>query len=128
MELIYKAAAAALSAALLGLVIKKINPELSGILSLCTITIILISSVTFAAELKELISSTKKLVDVSDIYVVSLLKCLAISILTRVSSDLCRDAGQAALSTTVEFSGCICAAMVVLPLIMNMIKLVGTMV
>ena len=55
-------------------------------------------------------------------------KCLAVSVITKFSADLCKDSGQTALSSTVEFAGCVCAAMVVMPLIVNMINLVGTMV
>ena len=128
MELMFKAVATALSAALIGLFLKKFNPELSGLISLCTISIILIATVNFAAEFKTLISDVRKFVDISDVYIVSILKCLAVSILTRLTCDMCRDAGQAALSSTVEFAGCICAALVVLPLITNMIDLVGSMV
>lgn len=128
MELIFKAAGAALGASIIALLIKKFNPEMSGLISLCTITVIVIASLSFVGELKELISTSKKLIDISDIYLTSILKCLAISLLTRLSSDLCKDAGQAALSSTVEFAGCVCATTVVLPLIVNMINLVGTMV
>ena len=128
MELIVKAAGAALGAALLSLVIKKFNPEISGLVSLCAIAVILISALGFVDELKALISGAGRLADISDIYVLSVLKCLGVSVLTRICSDLCKDAGQAALSSTVEFVGCICAAMIVIPLITNMINLVGTMV
>lgn len=128
MEIIFKAAAVALGASIIGLVLKKFNPEISGLISLCTIIIIVISVLSFAGELKELISSSRKLINISDIYLLSILKCLAVSLLTRLSSDLCKDAGQAALSTTVELAGSVCAAMIVLPLIVNMINLVGTMV
>ena len=69
-----------------------------------------------------------RLAEISDIYLISILKCLAVSIIAKLSSDLCKDAGQAALASAVEFAGCVCAATVVLPLIINMINLVGTMV
>lgn len=128
MELIYKAAAVAICVSLIGLALKKFNPELNGLMSICTISLVLFAALNFAVELKELVTDAGKLVDVSDVYISAIFKCLAVSVITKLSSDLCRDAGQAALASTVEFSGCVCAAMVVLPLIVNMINLVGTMV
>lgn len=128
MELILKAAAAALTASFIALLLKKFNPELSGLLSLCTIAVIMITAVNFIGELKELIRTANRLAEISDIYLISILKCLAVSIVAKLSSDLCKDAGQAVLASAVEFAGCVCAATVVLPLIINMINLVGTMV
>ena len=128
MALIFKAAAAAIAVSLLGLTIKKVNPELSGLMSICTIVCVMSVTLSFAAELKELIDNAKKLINLSDIYIFSIFKCLAVSVITKFSADLCKDSGQTALSSTVEFAGCVCAAMVVMPLIVNMINLVGTMV
>jgi len=128
MELIYKAAAAAICVSLICLALKKFNPELTGLMSICTISVILVVTLNFAVGFDELLADARKLIDIPDIYIGAVFKCLAVSLITRLSSDLCKDAGQAALSSTVELVGAVCAAMVVLPLIINMINLVGTMV
>lgn len=128
MELIYKAVGAAISTAVIVLLIKRHNPELSTLLSLCAVTVIMLAAVSFSLELRELIRSAARFADTSDIYIVSILKCLAISIVTKLGGELCKDAGQAALSSALEFTGTICAMTVVLPLVRNMLGLIGEMV
>ena len=128
MELIFKTAAAAVSTAIIALTIRKTNPELTTALCLCTVSIILICACSFAAELKTLIKAAMKIGDLPGVYVLSILKCLAVSIITRVSTELCRDAGQGALASAVEFAGSVCAVSLVLPLVSNMLELIGELV
>ena len=128
MELIFKSAAAAISGAVIIMLIKRHNPELSTILSICTVTVILISALTFVSELKELVRTAVRLSGTSDIYISAVLTCLAVSIVTKLGSDICRDASQAALASTVEFAGTVCAVSIVLPIVSSMLELVGEMV
>ena len=128
MELIFKSAAAAISATIIIILIKRHNPELSTVLSICAVTVILISALSFLGELKELVRSAVRISGVSDIYLTVILKCLAVSVVTKLGSELCRDASQAALATTVEFAGTICAISLAMPLISTMLELVGEMV
>lgn len=128
MELIFKAVGAAVSTTVIIIIIKRHNHELSVLLSICAVTVIMLAAVNFSLELRELIKSAAKMVDSADIYIVSILKCLAISIITKLGTDLCKDAGQAALASALEFTGTVCAMTVVLPLLKNMIHLIGDMV
>ena len=128
MELIFKSAAAAVSVSVIIMLIKRHNPELSTVLSICAVTVILISALGFASEIRELVRSAARLSTISDIYIFAILKCLAVSIVTKLGAELCRDANQAALASAVEFSGTLCAVSIVLPLISSMLDLVGEMV
>lgn len=128
MELIFKVSAAAVAVSLIILVIKRQNPELSTLLSLTAVVIILMAALPFLKELKDLIHRTKMLSSGMEIYISTMMKCLAISIVTKVSTELCKDANQAALSSAVELAGTICALSLVLPLVLNMLSLIGEMV
>lgn len=128
MELILKSAAAALTAAIIALVIKRGNPELATALSLCTLTVIMTAVLGFASGLRDFMDEASKLANTSGIYISSVLKCLAAAIITKLASELCRDSGQAALAASVDFAGSICALALVLPLISSMLKLIGEMV
>lgn len=128
MELIFKSAAAAVSVSVIVILIKRHNPELSTVLSIGAVTVILVSTLGFLSGITELVRGVYRFSGTSEIYISAILKCLAVSLVTKLGSDLCRDANQAALATTVEFTGTVCALSVVLPLINSMLELVGEMV
>ena len=128
MELIIKAAAAAMSAAAIGLLIKRSNPELSLLLSACTATLIMIAAAGFLGGLKELAEAVKTITGVSDTLTSPVLKCVAIAVITKITSELCRDSSHGAIAAAVEFAGTVCAVSVAMPLIMSMLKMIGGMV
>lgn len=127
MELIIKSASAALIAAALGLLIKKSNPELSLMLGICTAAVIMLSSAGFAAELRELAETVRKMTGDSGL-TVPVLKCLAIAVITGLSSEMCRDSSQSAAACAVEFAGSICAMSISMPLILSVLTMIGELV
>ena len=74
MELIIKAAAAALTAGLVGLLIKRSNPELSLALSACTVALILIGALGFAKGILELSEAVKTIAGGSAKFISPVLK------------------------------------------------------
>lgn len=128
MELIIKAAAAALTAGLVGLLIKRSNPELSLALSACTVALILIGAMGFAKGILELSEAVKTIAGGSAKFISPVLKCVAVAIVTKLASELCREASQSAAASAVELAGTLCAFSVALPLIMSMLKMIGGMV
>lgn len=128
MELLIKAAAAALTAAAVGLLIKSRNPEISLLLSVTVTALILIASAGFLSGLKELADMVKTIAGGSETLTGPVLKCVAIAIVTKVSSELCRDSAQAAAAAAVELAGTVCALSVAMPLLMSMLKMIGGMV
>lgn len=128
MELIFKAAAAALIAGAVGLLIKRSNPEVSLLLSACTVALILIAALGFAEGLRELADAVRIITGSSETLIAPVLKCVAIAIVTKIASELCKDASQAASASAVELAGTVCALSVAMPLIMSMLKMIGGMV
>ncbi len=121
-----KAASAALLSAVLGLLIKRHNPE--GALLLGTVCAVGI----LAASLGILdgFASLRKLLrqifgGEAEGLVSPILKCLAISIVSRFSAESCRDASQNAAASAVEFAGAVCSLAVVMPLLMSILKTMG---
>lgn len=128
MELVIKAAAAALTAAAAGLIIKRKNPELTLLLGLCASVVILLSSLAFAKCLTELSQAVAAISKSSGAFIAPVLKCVGIGIITKLSSELCKDSSQAAAASAVELAGTICALSVAMPLVMSMLKMIGGMV
>ena len=115
-------------AAVIGLIIRRYNPEISVLLSSCTVVMIGIATMSFAVELKTFVKSVKTIVGTSDVLIAPILKCVAIAIVTKLTAELCKDSSQSASAAAVELAGTVCAMSVAMPLIMSVLKMIGGMV
>lgn len=123
MPLIWKIAAIAVLASLLGLLLRSKNPELGMLLCIAAVCVVLLSSLGILDGLKELLSVMNRIGAQS--LTAPLLKCVGIALITQICASLCKDCGQSALAAAVESAGTFCAAAVTLPLLLNVIKLIG---
>ena len=128
MELIVKAAALALTAALIGIVLRRTNPELSLLLSICTVVLIMGAALGFAKSFTELAQTVQRIFGVSETLIKPVLKCVAVAIITKMTSDLCKDSSQAAAASAVELAGTVCALCIIMPLLMSMLTALGGMI
>ena len=128
MDIMLKCAAAALTATVICLLIKRTNPEMSMLLSAGAIVVIMTAAMGFARSITELASMVKAMTEDGDVMIVPVLKCVGIGAITRISSELCRDAAQSsAAAAAVDMAGTLCAIGVSMPLIISMLKLIGGM-
>ena len=126
MELILKAAASALLTAAVGLLLKKQNPEIALLLGAVTALGILFASLKIVDGLGELRQLARQMIgSETDVLLAPILKCLAISVVTRFSADSCRDASQSAAASAIEFAGSACSLTAVMPLLLSVLKTVG---
>lgn len=128
MELIVKAAALALTAALIGIVLRRTNPELSLLLSICAVVLIMGAALGFAKSFTELAQTVQRIFGVSETLIKPVLKCVAVAIITKMTSDLCKDSSQAAAASAVELAGTVCALCIIMPLLMSMLTAIGGMI
>ena len=128
MELIVKAAALALTAALIGIVLRRTNPELSLLLSICAVVLIMGAVLGFAKSFTELAQTVQRIFGVSETLIKPVLKCVAVAIITKMTSDLCKDSSQAAAASAVELAGTVCALCIIMPLLMSMLTAIGGMI
>ena len=128
MALVGKAAALALTAALIGLLLRRTNPELSLLLSICTVVLIMGAALGFAKSFTELAQTVQRIFGVSETLIKPVLKCVAVAIITKMTSDLCKDSSQAAAASSVELAGTVCALCIIMPLLMSMLTAIGGMI
>lgn len=103
-------------AALISVMIKRYSPEYSVVISI--IAGILILAIVFC-RVKGIIDHIQKLLDSTNIslkYISILFKSLGICFLTQFASDVCKDAGEIALSSKIEIAGKIAILIISLPL------------
>ena len=125
MEVIAKSVAAALAATIMGLLIKQKNPELTMLLSLSTVVLILLSTLPFLNDFRELLTTVNQISGRQEIYAGPLMKCFALSLLTKISAELCTEASNRAAAAAVELAGTLCAVSMIMPLMTSILKLIG---
>ena len=123
-----KAAALALTAALIGIVLRRTNPEMTLLLSICTVVLIMGAALGFAKSFTELARTVQRIFGVSETLIKPVLKCVAVAIITKMTSDLCKDSSQAAAASAVELAGTVCALCIIMPLLMSMLTAIGGMI
>lgn len=125
MELVIRAAALALCAAFAALLLRRAAPELTLPLSAVAAAVILAAAVGFLRGVGDLSDTVRKSFGVGETYTLPVLKCLGISLVTKLTSELCRDASQSAAAAAVELAGTACALGVVLPLLSALLQTIG---
>ena len=125
MTLLVQAAALGLVGALVGLLLKKNAPELGLALSLAICLMAAGMAMELFAQLKEIIDLARTQTGLSPAIVSPVLKCVGIGVVTRLATDLCKDAGQGAIASAVEMCGAACAMVTALPLIRSLLQMIS---
>lgn len=120
-----RASAVLILTSLVVLLIRKNSPELSQLLSITAVTVIGIAACGLLSQIQGFISYVRTMtVDMNPI-ISTTAKCVCIALVSRITSDLCRDASQSAAASAMEFIGSMCALCVSLPLILSVLKTIG---
>lgn len=122
MALVTQAAALCVIAALLGLVLRRSNPEITLLLAAAAAVLL-----ALAEPLTELLRFLERLAEqsgVSRTLLTPLYKTVGIALVVKVGGGLCRDAGESALAAALEFAGTVCALLTALPLLRAVLELI----
>ena len=122
-----KCAALAVFSSLATLLVRRVNPEISFVLSAVTVTVLLLACGGVMDELLRALRETQVIFGTSAAELKPMLKCLGIAMASRFGADLCRDASQSALAAAVETAGSLCAAAVAMPVILSLMTTIGGM-
>ncbi len=125
MELIFRAVIIGIAGSILTLLIKKTNPELSAVLAFAVCSLIGGLALSAMSSVLEVLELAQLGLGLSSAYTAPVIKCVGIGICAKLGSDLCRDAGQTAVASTVELCGAGCALYVSLPLVKTLLGLLG---
>ena len=125
MDIIIKAVVIGVAGAVLTLIIKRTNPEISTVLTLTVCMAIVGMSMKVFSSVSEVLELVEVGSGFSSAYTAPVIKCVGIGITARLGSDLCKDSGQEAVAPSVEICGALCALYVSLPLIKTMLRMIG---
>ena len=118
-------AAVGVTAAALGAVLKKNTPELALLLSLAAGVWVLAAVADGLGAVVALLEELASQAGVSEVLLGPVLKTVALSILTKVTVELCRSAGEGGVAAFVETAGTVLALLAALPLVRAVAQLMG---
>lgn len=117
-----------LMVAIIAQMLKRYNPEISMMVSLCAgilIAMVVLSQLIPAIQqIEELMAKT----GLANEYGVILFKALGICFLAQFASDSCRDVGENALAGKIEFAGKIAIVITALPLFQAIITIASNLI
>lgn len=120
-------AAVGIAAAVLGGVLRKNTPELALLLVLCAGLWMLWAVAGGLGAAVELMGELAGLAGLSEELLEPVMKTVALSILTRVTAEICRGSGEPGLAAFVETAGAVLALTAALPLVRAVTVLMSEM-
>jgi len=117
-------AAAGMAAALCGVVVRQKSPELSILLVLTACVLLLWNTLPFFETIRTLLEELTALGDLSPVLLRPMVKTVGLSLVTRLSASLCRDAGEGGIAAFLEVAGGGAAVVAALPLLEMVLDLV----
>lgn len=128
MDIVIKAAAIAVVSALCILLIKKSNQELGLAAALAAAAVICFAAVRLFESILELVRYTILQTGLSSALFLPIIKCVGIAVVVKVTSDLCKDAGQSGIASALEMLGSAAALFTALPLIYSLLETIGGLI
>lgn len=117
MDILLKCAACAVTAAILGLVIKKNNPEAALLLALGAAAAVLTAIFSVSGDMFSFLQDLMSITGLPDGIAAVVLKTVAVAVITGLAADVCKDSGQGALASACETAGALTAMYIALPLL-----------
>ena len=125
---IFKILAFTLVALVVILIVEKTNKEIGMLLVLVAGICVFLS---VFMSVKEIIIVLKKLADgagINHAYLELLLKVTGIAYLVEIVKNVCMDAGNSTLASKTELAGKVSIAILAIPLITNVVSLIGSVI
>ena len=125
MEAMAKLAAVGVTAVVLSAVLKKNTPELALLLALAAGLWMLALTASGLGAVVELMNELAEQAGLSEVLLEPVVKTVALSILTRLTAEICRSAGEGGVAAFVETAGSALSLMAALPLVRAVAQMMG---
>ena len=127
METMVRIAAVGLTAAVLGAVLRRATPELALLLAAAAGVWILCQTLEGLGAVAAMMEELAAVCGLSDELLEPVAKTVALSILTRLTAEICRSAGEPGVAAFVELGGTVAVLVTALPLMRAVAVLMAEM-
>ncbi len=121
MEVVIKVSALAVLGAIIIVSLRRTLPEMSIIVSVSLVVVLVFGAAGAIGKVISLIYELAEWANIERELVEPLVKTLGISIVARLSSDMCRDSGVAAVASYIELLGGAVAVSFAIPLMFGLL-------
>ena len=125
MEAMAKLTAVGVTAVVLSAVLKRNTPELALLLTLAAGLWMLSLAAAGLGAAVRLMEELAQQAGLSEALLEPVVKTVALSILTKLTVEICRSAGESGVAASVETAGAVLALLVALPLVRAVAQLIG---
>ena len=125
MDILIRAVILGLVGSTLCLVIKKNSPELGLVLALSIALLVVGLGMELISTILDFVEVLQDAAGLSPALLAPVVKTVGIGIITRIAADICKDAGQGAIASTVELAGTVAALYIALPLMQTVFRMIG---
>jgi len=125
MDMLLRAVAIGIVGSVLGLVLKRSNPEIGLLLAVAVTLLVLGLGARVVGVILDFADTLQTATNLSPALFGPVFQTVGIGILTRISADVCKDAGQGAIASTVELAGTVAALYIALPLMQAVFQMIG---
>ena len=120
-----RVAIAGIVGSVLSLMLRKSVPEIGLILAIAATLLIVIVGMQAVGTILGFARVLQAAANLSPALLMPVFQTVGIGILTKLSADVCRDAGQGAIAGAVELAGTIAAIYIALPLMQIVFEMIG---
>lgn len=124
MEEMGKVAALAVAGALCAVVVKKSAPEVGLVLSLAAGAVLLSLALGAVEGVRDLMDTLAETAGLSPAVLAPVIKTVGIAVLSRVTAEVCRGAGEGGIAAFAETAGAAMALFVAVPLLRAVLETV----
>lgn len=121
---IFRIVGIGLIATILSIILKQQKPEIAIQISIATGVIIFIFIATRLTAVLEVLNMLAGKIDIDLIYITTIFKIVGIAYVSEFGAQVCRDAGESAIASKIEFAGKILIMVLAIPILIALLNLV----
>ena len=127
MDQIFQITAVCLIGAVLTALLRKNGTEMALLLTLAVAAVVLLALGGAVRDITDLVTRMLHAGSIAPELFVPLIKTVAITLVSRIGAELCRDAGAGAIAQALETAGALCAVVAALPLFQEVWEMLQTL-
>lgn len=121
---IFKIIAIGLVATLMAVLLKNQRPEISLQISVVTGLIIFILIISKLSSVITVLESVAQKIDIDLVYITTIFKIVGIAYLAEFGAQVCRDAGEGAIASKIEFAGKVLIMVLAIPILVSLLNII----
>ena len=118
----------AVVACLMALVVKKDAPQMASLITIIAGIYLLLYILSCTSQVIDGINAVMSFCNVDTESIMPLIKILGISVVSKITSEICRDMGEGAMAAKIELLGVVLAVIITLPVLNDIIGIFNNLI